>query len=183
MIAPMKRLATALALALTVGGTAVQAQPRRVESPELSRPWAAYFSPDGGATQAVVEALGRAHHSVLVQAETLSSPQITKALADAGHRGVKVQIILDRRHAKGRPSSAETLARDGIGVLIDRVHTTGTNMMVIDTEVVLTGSFGYTVAAEQETVENLLVIHAPALAARYGESWQLHAAHSTRYTP
>ncbi len=181
MIASMTRVATALALALTLIGTAVLAQPRRVESPEQSRPWAVYFSPHGGATQAVVEALGRAHHTVLVQAETLSSPQITKALTDAHHRGVKVQIILDRRHAKGRPSSADALARDGIGVLIDRSHPTGTNMMVLDTEVVLTGSFGYTVAAEQENVENLLVIHAPTLAARYGESWQLHAAHSTRY--
>jgi phosphatidylserine/phosphatidylglycerophosphate/cardiolipin synthase-like enzyme len=178
----MRRLATVLALALTVSGTAVQAQPRRVESPELSRPWAVYFSPGGGATQAVVEALGRAHHTVLVQTETLTSPQITKALADADHRGVKVEIILDRRHAKGRSASADALAREGIGVLIDRMHGTGTNMMVIDTEVVLTGSFGYTVAAERETVENLLVIHAPALAARYGESWQTHAAHSTRYT-
>ncbi len=47
--------------------------------------------------------------------------------------------------------------------------------------VVLTGSFDYTVAADRESVENLLVIHAPALAARYGENWQAHAAHSTRY--
>jgi len=54
--------------------------------------------------------------------------------------------------------------------------------MVIDAEVVLTGSFGFTVAADQESADNLLVIHSPALAARYGENWQAHAAHSTRYT-
>jgi phosphatidylserine/phosphatidylglycerophosphate/cardiolipin synthase-like enzyme len=54
--------------------------------------------------------------------------------------------------------------------------------MVIDAEVVLTGSFGFTVAADRESAENLLVIHAPTLAARYGENWQIHAAHSTRYT-
>ena len=178
----MIRLAIALALALIVSGTAAQAQAPRVVEPEQSRPWAAYFSPGGGAAQAVVEALGRARHTVLVQAETLSSPQITKALTDAEHRGVKVEIILDRRHAKGRPSSADALVRDGIGVLIDRMHTTGSNVMVIDTEVVLTGSFGYTAAADRETVENLLVIHAPALAARYGENWQVHAAHSVRHT-
>ncbi len=177
----MKRLAIALALALTVSGTAAAQAPRVVE-PEQSRPWAAYFSPNGGAAQAVVEAVGRARHTVLVQAETLSSPQITKALTDAEHRGVKVEVILDRRHAKGRPSSADALSREGIGVLVDRMHMTGSNMMVIDAEVVLTGSFGYTAAAERETVENLLVIHSPGLAARYGENWQVHAAHSVRYT-
>ena len=178
----MKRLATALVVALTVSGTAVQAQAPRVVEPEQSRPWAAYFSPGGGAAQAVVEALGRARHTVLVQAETLSSPQITKALTDAEHRGVKVEIILDRRHGKGRPSSADALVREGVGVLIDRTHATGSNVMVIDSEVVLTGSFGYTAAADRESVENLLVIHAPGLAARYGENWQVHAAHSTRYS-
>jgi len=123
----MKGLATALALSLVVSGTVAQAQAPRVVEPEQSRPWAAYFSPGGGAAQAVVEALVRARHTVLIQAETLSSPQITKALTDAEHRGVKVEIILDRRHGKGRPSSADTLAREGVGVLIDRMHTTGSN--------------------------------------------------------
>lgn len=172
----------ALALALTLVATGVQAQMPRVVEPEQSRPWAVYFSPDGGAAQAVVEAVGRADQSVLVQAVALSSPQITKSLVDAQHRGVKVEVILDRRHAKGRPSSADTLARDGVVVLIDRAHPANSNVMVIDAEVVITGSSGFTVAADRESVENLLVIHAPALAARYGENWKAHAAHATRYT-
>src|SRR5260370_939642 len=131
---------------------------------------------------AVVEAIGRAGHTVLVQASSLSSPQITKSLADAQQRGVKVEVILDRKHAKGRPSSADALMRDGVVVLIDRAHPANSNVMVIDKEVVLTGSFGFTVVADRESAENLLIIHAPTLAARYGENWQAQAAHSVRYT-
>ena len=186
MISPMRLVAVALALVLAVvlslGAPGVRAQAPRVYEPEQSRPWAIYFSPGGGAAQAVVEAIGRAGHTVLVQASSLSSPQITKSLADAQHRGVKVEVILDRKHAKGRPSSADSLMRDGVAVLIDRAHPANSNVMVIDAEVVLTGSFGFTVAADRESVENLLIIHAPTLAARYGENWQAHAAHSVRYT-
>ena len=190
MIGRMRCAAVALALLVSVvtslgpslGPTDVRAQAPRVYEPEQSRPWAVYFSPSGGATQAVVEAIGRAGHTVLVQASSLSSPQITKSLADAQHRGVKVEVILDRKHAKGRPSSADALTRDGVMVLIDRAHPANSNVMVIDAEVVLTGSFAFTVAADRESVENLLVIHAPTLAARYGESWQAHAAHSVRYS-
>jgi len=190
MISPMRFVPVALALVLAVilslglslGATGVRAQAPRVYEPEQSRPWAVYFSPGGGAAQAVVEAIGRAGHTVLVQAASLSSPQITKSLADAQHRGVKVEVILDRKHAKGRPSSAESLMRDGVVVLIDRAHPANSNVMVIDAEVVLTGSFGFTVAADRESVENLLIIHAPTLAARYGENWQAHAAHSVRYS-
>ena len=186
MIVRMRFAAVAPALVLTVvlglGTASVRAQAPRVYEPEQSRPWAVYFSPGGGAAQAVVEALGRAGHTVLVQASSLGSPQITKSLADAQHRGVKVEVILDRKHAKGRPSSADALTRDGVVVLIDRAHPANSNVMVIDAEVVLTGSFGFTVAADRESVENLLIIHAPTLAARYGENWQAHAAHSVRYS-
>jgi phosphatidylserine/phosphatidylglycerophosphate/cardiolipin synthase-like enzyme len=182
MIVGMRYLAVALALVSTLVATSVLAQAPRVVEPEQSRPWAAYFSPGGGAAQAVVEAVGRARHSVLVQAAALSSPPITKALVDAQHRGVKVEVILDRKHAKGRPSSADALVRDGVMVLIDRAHPANSNVMVIDAEVVVTGSFAFTVAADRESAENLLVIHAPTLAARFGENWQAHAAHSVRYT-
>ena len=183
MIVGMRRLAVALALALLVVSTSAEAQAPRAVEPEQSRPWAVYFSPGGGAAQAVVEAVGRAGHSVLVQAAALTSPQITKSLVDAQHRGVKVVVILDRKQAKGRTSSADALARDGFTVLIDRAHPANSNVMVIDAEVVVTGSSGFTVAADRETADDLLVIHSPTLAARYGENWQVHAAHSVRYTP
>jgi len=121
----MRTLAVALALVLALVATGVQAQMPRVVEPEQSRPWAVYFSPGGGAAQAVMEAVGRAVHTVLVQAASLRSPQITKSLVDARHRGVKVEVVLDRRHAKGRPSSADALARDGVEVDTARVDIAG----------------------------------------------------------
>lgn len=182
MIVGMRRLAVAPALVLLVVASSVEAQAPRVVEPEQSRPWAVYFSPGGGAAQAVVEAVGRAAHTVRVQTVALSAPQVTKALVDAQHRGVKVEVILDRKQAKGRASSADTLARDGLTVLIDRAHPANSNVMVIDAEVVVTGSSAFTVAADRESAEDLLIIHSPGLAARYGENWQVHAAHSVRHT-
>lgn len=118
-----------------------------------------YFSPDGAAAQAV----------------------ITKALVDAHQRGVSVEVILDGKPPKGRYSAAAALTQSGIAVLSDAVHTSaGNNVMVIDRQVVLTGSFSFTPAAAGQSAENLLVIHDPTLAARYGENWQAHAAHSVR---
>jgi len=181
----MTRLAIGLttavtALALLVSG--VRAQIPRLPEPEQSRPWAAYFSPKGGATQAVVEALGRATQTVLVQAVTVSSPPIVKALVDAHQRGVKVEVILERSPAKARYSAAAALAQAGIVTLIDGAHpAANNNVMVIDAQVVLTGGFTFTAASERDNAENLLVIHAPGLATRYGDNWKLHAAHSTRF--
>ena len=53
--------------------------------------------------------------------------------------------------------------------------------MILDDEVVLTGSFNYTKQAEHSNAENLLVIRDHALAAKYSENWREHAAHSKAY--
>jgi phosphatidylserine/phosphatidylglycerophosphate/cardiolipin synthase-like enzyme len=181
----MRRIVLELATAVVVLALlapAAGAQVPRLPEPEQSRPWATYFSPNGGATQAVVEALGRATHTVLVQASVVSSPQIVKALVDAHHRGAKVEVILERAQAKAKYSAAAALAQAGIVTLIDGAHAAANNnVMVIDGQVVLTGSFGFTAASERDNAENLLVIHSPGLASRYGDNWKVHAAHSTRF--
>jgi len=54
--------------------------------------------------------------------------------------------------------------------------------MIIDGETVITGSFNFTKASEEKNAENLLIIRDKALARRYLENWQQHAAHSEPYT-
>ena len=144
--------------------------------------WHVYFSPNHGATAAVVEALVSARTTVRVQAYSLTSAPIARALAEAHGRGVDVQVILDRKETSSKYSSADFLAHAGIATLIDGVHAIAHNkVMVIDGETVITGSFNFTTAAERQNAENLLVVRDRALAARYAENWRAHAEHSTPY--
>src|SRR5574342_630402 len=144
--------------------------------------WRVYFSPNHGATQAVVDALAAAKATVLVQAYSLTSAPIAKALVEARARGVDVQVILDRKETGSKYSSADFMAHAKILTLIDDAHAIAHNkVMVIDGLAVITGSFNFTTAAEQRNAENLLIIHDRALAARYTENWRAHAAHSARY--
>jgi len=53
--------------------------------------------------------------------------------------------------------------------------------MVIDDQVVLTGSFNFTGAAEKHNAENLLVLRDPKLAEQYLQNWKAHALHSPLY--
>jgi len=144
--------------------------------------WQVYFSPNHGATKAVVDALDAAKATVLVQAYSFTSAPIAKALVEAHDRGVDVQVILDRKETGSKYSSADFLAHAGIVTLIDGQHAIAHNkVMVIDGVAIITGSFNFTTAAERQNAENLLVIHDRALAARYTENWRAHAAHSIRY--
>jgi len=150
-------------------------------SPGRTR-WSVYFSPHGGCTDAIVEALGKAHESVLVQAYSFTSAPIAKALAEAKHRGADVRIILDKSNLTERYSPVDFFLHSGIPPLIDSAHAIAHNkVMVLDHRTVITGSFNFTRAAEERNAENLLIIDDANLAARYEKNWELHASHSEKY--
>ena len=168
-----------LGLALAVLAAALVPVPRAQPDEPA---WQVYFSPNHGATQAVVDALDAAKATVRVQAYSFTSAPIAKALVEAHDRGVDIQVILDRKETGSKYSSADFVAHAGIVTFIDGQHAIAHNkVMIIDGQAVITGSFNFTTAAERQNAENLLVIHDRALAARYSANWHDHAAHSTRH--
>jgi len=156
--------------------------PFHSEAQSPSPSWSVYFSPTGGCTEAIIKELNQAKISILVQAYSFTSAPIAKALLNAHKRGVKVEVILDKSQRKEKYSSADFLANSGIPTLIDADHAiTHNKVMIIDGEVVITGSFNFTKAAEEKNAENLLVIRDKALAEKYIENWKKHAEHSEVY--
>jgi phosphatidylserine/phosphatidylglycerophosphate/cardiolipin synthase-like enzyme len=138
-----------------------------------------YFSPRGGATDAVVNVLDHATNAVLVQAYSFTSAPIAQALVSAHRRGIKVQVILDHSQRTEKYSEADFLRNSGIPTLIDARHAIAHNkIIIIDGYLVLSGSFNFTRAAEEHNAENLLVINDPILAQQYIANWHTHEEHS-----
>jgi len=128
-------------------------------------PMTVCFTPGGNCTALIVQALNTAKRTVLVQAYSFTSAPIAKALLDAHKRGVQVQVILDKSQRSEKYSSADFLANQGVPTMIDANHAIAHNkVIVIDGEIVLTGSFNFTKAAQEKNAENLLIIRDPALA-------------------
>lgn len=145
--------------------------------------WEVFFSPSGGCTEAVVNALERAKTSVLVQAYSFTSAPIAKALVEAKRRGVNVQVVLDRSQRTDKYSSADFLRNSGIPTFIDGEHAIAHNkVMVIDGQTVITGSFNFTRAAEEKNAENLLVIQDSEMGRKYAANWGEHLKHSAAYS-
>jgi phosphatidylserine/phosphatidylglycerophosphate/cardiolipin synthase-like enzyme len=142
-----------------------------------------YFSPNGGGTEAIVSEIRNARAEVLVQAYSFTSTPIAKALIDAGKRGVKVTVILDKSQRSANYSSADFLRNSGIATYIDAKHAIAHNkIMIIDRECVITGSFNFTKAAEEKNAENILVIRGdPDLTGKYIGNFDWHLKHSEPY--
>jgi phosphatidylserine/phosphatidylglycerophosphate/cardiolipin synthase-like enzyme len=54
-------------------------------------------------------------------------------------------------------------------------------IMIIDGEIVITGSFNFTRSAGDKNAQNLLVLGDKILAAKYVENWKVHWEHSEFY--
>ena len=127
---------------------------------------AVFFRQRGG-TEVVVEELGKARETVLVQAYSFTSARVAKALVEAHQRGVRVEVLPDKSQRTERYSSATFLIHAGIATFIDGQHAIAHNkVMVIDGQTVLTGSFNFTKAAEEKNAENLLVLRGKELASK-----------------
>ena len=101
----------------------------------------------------------KARQEILVQSYSFTSKPIAKALIDAKKRGVKIDTVLDKSNATAKYSAAAFLYNAGIPVLIDDKHAIAHNkIMIIDRQILITGSFNFTAAAENKNAENLLVI-------------------------
>ena len=62
---------------------------------------------------------------------------------------------------------------------VDAAHAIAHNkVMILDDEIVITGSFNFTKAAEERNAENLLIIRSKELAARFLANWRIHQTHS-----
>jgi phosphatidylserine/phosphatidylglycerophosphate/cardiolipin synthase-like enzyme len=83
---------------------------RRPQGPAGHGPWdplwAVYFSPHGGATDAILAGIRDAQRTILVQAYLLYSTRLARALARAHQRGVQVQVLLDARAQPHHPPVA-----------------------------------------------------------------------------
>lgn len=142
-----------------------------------------YFSPKGGATEAVVRELNGARRAVRVQAYSFTSQPIAKALLEAKKRGVDVEVVVDKSQRSERYTEADFTANQGIPTFVDDGHAIAHNKIIlIDGETILTGSFNFTKAAEERNAENLLVLKGfPALMRQYEQNYELHRAHSEAY--
>lgn len=132
------------------------------------------FSPQHGATDLVIKAIGEARKTIRVAAYSFTSRPIEEALKVAHGRGVDVRMVVDKSNEDGRRNSVWHLAQAGIPVHVDfRYSIMHDKFVVIDDATVETGSFNFTAAAERRNAENVMVLrNAPAIARKYGAEWK-----------
>jgi phosphatidylserine/phosphatidylglycerophosphate/cardiolipin synthase-like enzyme len=141
------------------------------------------FSPSGGCQDRIVQEIGQAKKRIRVQVYMFTAKEIADALIDAKKRGVACEVIVDRSQEKMVYGRLPGMKKAGITILVDAEHETANNkIMLIDDDMIITGSYNYTKAAEEKNAENVLFIkNYPDLFAKYAANFESHRSHSKAY--
>ena len=138
-----------------------------------------YFTPPADVAAAVVDVIDQSKFEVLVQAYGFTHNGIAQALVRAHTRGVTVKVLLDAKTDSTNRYVTDLLVTQQIPLRLDAGHAIAHNkVIVVDGELVITGSFNFTNSAQTRNAENLLVLKSTELADSYKANWQNHWNHS-----
>ncbi len=141
-----------------------------------------YFSPEDDIRSRILALIASARRSIDFLAFAFTDDRIAEALIRRAGEGVRIRGVCDERQNSAQKSSVCAKLRDaGIDVRLDgNRFTMHDKVMIIDAADTLTGSYNFTLQADEENSENALIVHNADFAARFEAEFRtiFDAAHA-----
>ena len=137
-----------------------------------------YFSPEDGVLQHILSTINAAKENISFLAYSFTSNELSAALIERQKAGVTVQGVFDKdQYHSNAGTEYDTLHNAGLDVWLDgNPRLMHNKVIIIDGQVVITGSYNFSNNAEHSNDENTLIIHNPDIAAKYlAEFQQIYA--------
>ncbi len=133
-----------------------------------------YFSPDDGTIERLIALVQNAQHEILFMAYSFTDDDLATAMIEAVISGINVAGVMDKSQALGNTGGEYVnLLENGIDVRLDgNPHSMHHKVIIIDDQIVITGSYNFSNSAKTRNDENTLVIHSPEIAALYKEEFE-----------
>lgn len=131
-----------------------------------------YFSPSRDTTDNVIGFIDRCEASIDAAVYSLTHAEITEALVRAHNRGVQIRVVTDKVQAGSQYAKDEYLIEQGIPLLRDQVTGLMHHKYIIgDSNAVGTGSFNWTISAEERNQENFVIIRLKYMVEEFQENF------------
>ena len=138
-----------------------------------------YFSPDDGIATELDDLIRGATESVNFLAFSFTSDVLGKAMRDRAAAGVTVRGVMDADQAvSNQGTEYDEFRQASLDVYKDSLEgQMHQKVLIIDEEIVVTGSYNFSASAEYRNDENILVIRDARIAAVYlAEFWRIYEA-------
>ncbi len=127
-----------------------------------------YFSPEDDFEQRLLDLIEGAEESIYFLAFAFTNEKISAALIQKYKNGVSIKGVFDKKWNSSKYSQYKTLLNSQMDVKLDgNKQTMHNKVFIIDRKTVVTGSYNFTVKANNQNNENAIVVHNDDFAARY----------------
>lgn len=132
------------------------------------------FTPGGNCAGVVIKWIQKANNTIHVMIYSFTLDNIRDALIQAKNRGVDVKVVMDREQtASNQGTEYQALKNAGVDVRLGSssrdVHH---KVAIIDGHIIITGSFNWSKAGNEDNNENLVVLDNQTWATSYEEQFQ-----------
>jgi phosphatidylserine/phosphatidylglycerophosphate/cardiolipin synthase-like enzyme len=132
------------------------------------------FSPDDGVSERLVELLASAEQSIHFLAFSFTLNDLADVLLERASAGVKVSGVMDESQAESNTGGEyERFRSAGLDVYLDgneyKMHH---KVFIIDSKIVVTGSYNFSTSAETRNDENILILFDQEVARVFAEEFQ-----------
>ena len=133
-----------------------------------------YFSPEDGTLEHILAVVNAADESIYFMSYSFTSDDLAQALIERAAAGVTVAGVFDKdQYHSNTGTEFDTLQAAGLDVRLDgNPRLMHHKVMIIDQQIVITGSYNFSNNAEHINDENTLIIHNADIAAQYLEEFQ-----------
>ncbi len=130
-----------------------------------------YFSPNGGCEEAIIKRLSQAKEGICFATFTFTNRRIANAMVKRFNQGIKIKGIMEREGFS--PYCRYWLFKDiKADVKWDNnFYLLHHKFFIIDSKILITGSYNPTRAAEEKSEENILILERPEICKIYQEEF------------
>jgi phosphatidylserine/phosphatidylglycerophosphate/cardiolipin synthase-like enzyme len=131
-----------------------------------------YFSPQDKPSRRIIELIEQSKKTIHFLAYSFTHHKIANAMIRANRRGVKIYGIFEKRQA-AKFSEYQTFTKLNFDVHLDNNPRNMHNkVIIIDSSIVITGSYNFSSNADNENDENLIIIFSRKIALTYLDYYQ-----------
>lgn len=131
----------------------------------------AFFCPEDQCEERIVGIIQNANDSIDVAMYSFTSPKIADALIEARQRDVEPRVVLDYLQSTSKYSQKNNL----LSKIPVRVMKPGKTMhnkfIIVDNELVVTGSYNFTKNGNEKNHENFVIIFDKGIVSLYREEF------------
>lgn len=133
-----------------------------------------YFGPEDGLMKKIISRVSTSQDFIHFMALSFTDESLGKSMIAKLSSGVSVAGVFETRGVGTVSSQCSKLFKNGADIRLDDNGTSTMHhkVIIIDSQIVIVGSFNFSDNADSSNDENLLIIHSPSVATQYEQEFQ-----------